>query len=340
MLIQTAFKALFCHRISRPLALFLIGLFFWLIASPVKLPSTPYFVIVPPHISADQLADQLAQDHAIRSRHLMCILTRLFHVDKKIQAGRYSFKKATSLLGMLQVFSSGQVDPLSITIIEGMNIYQMRNLLNKAPDLQHNTKDFTNRTLLQKIGIKNSTTNRPEGLFFPSTYFYQPQSSDITILQKAYQKMQQTLRKIWQHRDSNLPYKNPQQLLIMASLVEKETANPKDRPKIAAVLINRLKIHMRLQTDPTVMYGINPYLRHLTYQQLHQDTAYNTYTRTGLPPTPIALPSEASLVAAAHPDKEVNALYFVARGDGSSALSKNLTEHNAAVQKYILKKSK
>lgn len=340
MLIKTAYKTLFCNRISKFLMLFLIALFCWLIASPVRLPSTPYSVIVPPHISADQLANQLAQDHAIKSRHLMFILTRLFCVDKKIQAGRYSFKKPTSLLGMLQIFASGQVEPLTITIIEGMNIYQMRDLLNKTPNLQHDTKHLSIGTILRRIGIKNSTIKHPEGLFFPSTYFYQPESSDITVLQQAYKKMQQILKKTWQNRDLGLPYKNPYQLLVIASLVEKETGNPKDRAKIAAVLINRLKIHMPLQTDPAVMYGINPYLCHLTYRQLHQDTAYNTYMRKGLPPTPIALPSEASLAAAAHPDKQVNELYFVARGDGSSELSKNLAEHNTAVQKYILKKSR
>ena len=215
----------------------------------------------------------------------------------------------------------------------------MRNIIDNTADIRHDTRGWSNEKLLQTIDPDAPSSN-PEGLFFPDSYEIDADSSDLQLYRLAYRTMQQRLHAAWDERQSGLPYQNPYELLIMASLVEKETGHEADRRHVAAVFVNRLAIGMRLQTDPTVIYGMGSrYQGRIRKADLQRDTPYNTYTRTGLTPTPIALPGRAALEAAAHPSAE-KYLYFVSKMDGTglSQFSHNLDEHNAAVRKYILKR--
>jgi UPF0755 protein len=207
------------------------------------------------------------------------------------------------------------------------------------PHLEHETKGLSTQALLQKIDPKQEAKH-PEGLFFPDTYEYTPGMSDVDLYKTSYEKMQGQLQDAWDDRQGNLPYKTPYELLIMASIIEKETAHPDDRTNVSAVFVNRLRIGMRLQTDPTVIYGMgDAYNGRIRRSDLRRPTAYNTYVIDGLPPTPISLPSTAALEAAAHPSAE-KYLYFVSKMDstGESYFSHDLKEHNDAVNKYIRKR--
>jgi UPF0755 protein len=211
----------------------------------------------------------------------------------------------------------------------------MRAELDGNPALTHDTAGMSDTDLLKAIGAPEVTKASAEGLFFPDTYLFDKNTSDLAVYKRAYRLMQQRLNEAWASRAPDLPYKTPYDALIMASIVEKETGRAADRPLVAAVFANRLKIGMPLQTDPTVIYGLgSAYGGRLKKKDLQTDTPYNTYTRNGLPPTPIALPGVAALAATMNPASST-ALYFVSRGDGSSIFSDNLGEHNKAVDKYI-----
>jgi UPF0755 protein len=203
--------------------------------------------------------------------------------------------------------------------------------LNAEPTLRHDTLALSDAEILKRIG---ATEREAEGLFFPDTYNFSSGSSDLAVLKRAYQLMQRKLQESWKGRAANLPFETPYQALILASIVEKETGKASERGMIAAVFVNRLRKKMLLQTDPTVIYGLgDKFDGNLRKHDLLTDTPYNTYTREGLTPTPIALPGLAALQAALHPAQS-NALYFVARGDGSSYFSSTLTEHINAVNRY------
>ncbi|MBX9694986.1 MAG: endolytic transglycosylase MltG, partial [Cyanobacteria bacterium] len=218
-----------------------------------------------------------------------------------------------------------------IVFVEGKTFRQIRSLLDSHPDVRHDSAGLSDGDILVRIGASEP---HPEGLFFPDTYLFAKQSSDLDILRRAYRAMQARLAAEWNSRDPSVPYAGPYEALIMASIVEKETGQPADRLKVAAVFVNRLKKGMLLQTDPTVIYGMGErFDGNIRKYDLTTDTPYNTYTRTGLPPTPIALPGQASIQAALHPPAS-DLYYFVARGDGSSEFSRNLDEHNRAVAKY------
>ena len=227
--------------------------------------------------------------------------------------------------------TEGRVSQAQISIIEGTTFRQLRNLLDADPDLRHDSTAMSETDILQRVGAPEA---HAEGLFFPDTYYFASGASDLAILKRAYQTMQQRLQESWQQRSPGLPLQTPYQALILASIVEKETGQASDRDMIAGVFINRLRRGMRLQTDPSVIYGMgDKFDGNLRKRDLLTDTPYNTYTRAGLPPTPIALPGLAALQATLHPAK-TDALYFVARGDGSSVFSKSLAQHNRAVAKY------
>lgn len=235
---------------------------------------------------------------------------------------------------LLQIVSKGRVAQSDLTIIEGWTFKQFRQALNAAPKIRHDSLLLSDAEIMKRIG---ATEPHPEGLFFPDTYNFPAGSSDLALIKRAYQTMQKHLQENWQRRDSNLPLESPYQALILASIVEKETGQKIDRAMIASVFVNRLRLGMMLQTDPTVIYGIgDSYDGNIRKRDLLKDTAYNTYTRYGLTPTPIALPGKESLYATLHPAQS-DALYFVSRGDGSSQFSSNLIDHNKAVQRYILK---
>ncbi len=223
----------------------------------------------------------------------------------------------------------------SVTFIEGRTFLQMREKLANNDAVKQTIANLSESEILQQVG---SSLIVAEGLFFPDTFYFDRNTTDIALLKISYDAMQTKLDKAWQNRDQNLPYKNSYQALIMASIVEKETGKASERPMIAGVFINRLRLGMRLQTDPTVIYGLGAqYDGNIRKKDLLADTPYNTYTRNGLPPTPIAMPGFAAIDAALHPAK-TKALYFVGKGDGRHTFSNNLNEHNRAVVRYQLKK--
>lgn len=259
------------------------------------------------------------------------MLGRVMGRSSKIKAGSYEVEDGLTALGLLDKLTRGDVTQGELVLVEGKTFRQLRAMMNEHPDLAHDSQKFSDAKILTQLGIKEA---HPEGLFFPDTYLFNKGSSDFDVLRRAYKAMQPKLATVWEKRESTLPLKTPYELLILASIVEKETGVPADRPQIAAVFVNRLRRGMLLQTDPAVIYGLGErFDGNLRKTDLLADTPWNTYTRPGLPPTPIAMPGLASLQAAAKPPPS-DMLYFVARGDGSSEFSATLDDHNNAVAKY------
>lgn len=262
---------------------------------------------------------------------LLALLARLVGQGQKIKAGNYELKPGTTPHMLIVQLARGEFAQESLVIIEGWTFKQMRRAIADHPALKHDTADMTEQELLAIIA---PDYKQAEGLFFPDTYLFAKGASDLQIFKQANATMTARLNDAWALRDAALPYRNPYEALVMASIVEKETGKQADRDMIAGVFVNRLKTGMLLQTDPTVIYGMGEnYQGNIRKRDLLADTPYNTYKRTGLPPTPIALPGAASLAAALNPAK-TDALYFVAKGDGGSQFSSNLSDHNQAVNKY------
>ncbi len=259
------------------------------------------------------------------------ILGRLSGHASRIQAGNYEVTGAVSPLGLLDMITSGAHGQDKLAIIEGWTLGQLRAALNEHPALKHDTVGIADAAFAQRLGIAQSSA---EGWFLPDTYFFPSGASDLSVLQRAHRAMENQLKSVWENRAAGLPFAEPYEALIMASIVEKETGQAAERPLIAAVFVNRLKAGMKLQTDPTVIYGLgSEFDGNLRKRDLLADGPYNSYTRTGLPPTPIAMPGVASLVAATNP-AQGRMLYFVSRGDGTSHFSNSLAEHERAVTKY------
>ena len=251
---------------------------------------------------------------------------------RQIKAGNYEIAPGTAPRALLRMLVRGEETLKTVTLPEGLNFAQVRAALSKAEMLRPDSSELTPEQIMDKIGRPGL---HPEGRFFPDTYSYGKGSSDLQVLRRAARAMDKRLAQIWSQREPGLPIDSAQQALILASIVEKETGKASDRPLIAGVFVNRLRIGMRLQTDPTVIYGLGErFDGDLRKRDLLADTPYNTYTRSGLPPTPIAMPGKAALLAAVQPAR-TPALYFVARGDGSSQFSATLEEHNRAVNRYI-----
>lgn len=250
-----------------------------------------------------------------------------------IKAGNYEITAPTSPEALLEKLTRGAVMQAEARIIEGWSFGQLRAALDASPFLRHDTEGLSDDELLSRVGAREP---HPEGLFFPDTYLFARGASDLAVLRRAYRAMQRHLADEWAQRAADAPYKTAYQALVMASIVEKETGRAEERERIAGVLVNRLRIGMALQADPTVIYGLGKeFDGNLRRVHLTTDGPYNTYMRPGLPPTPIALPGLASLRAALRP-AQTKALYYVSRGDGTSQFSRNLEEHNRAVSKYQL----
>ena len=263
------------------------------------------------------------------------LLGRLLGKTGAVKAGIYELPERITPYALIGKLARGEVLQSELTVIEGWTLAQMRAALDAHPGVRHDTDGLSDTELLERL---KAPERHAEGLFFPDTYHFNTGASDLQILALAYQTMQSRLRAAWDSRDQGLPYTSPYEALIMASIVEKETGRPEERELIAGVLVNRLRIGMRLQADPTVIYGLGSgFDGNLTKSHLLEDGPYNTYTRPGLPPTPIAMPGGAALAAALRPAK-TDALYYVSRGDGSSQFSRSLGEHNRAVTKYQLKR--
>lgn len=312
-------------------ALAAAGAFAWWANQPLTLRSSPLEVIIKPNSSVPSVARQVARGGVPIDARLFVLLARLTGNHASLKAGGYQFESGVTPLQVIGRIARGEVNHHVLTVIEGWEFRRMRAAVDAHPALRHDTKGMSEAELLKAIG---ATEPSAEGLFFPDTYLFARGSSDVELYKHAYRAMQRRLNEAWNARSPDLPYKTPYEALIMASIVEKETGQAAERPMIAAVFINRLRKNMMLQTDPTVIYGIGEVFDgNLRKRDLQADTPYNTYTRTGLPPTPIALPGVASLAAATTP-APTDALYFVARGDGTSHFSNSLPEHNRAVDQY------
>lgn len=259
----------------------------------------------------------------------------LLHLEPELaafKAGTYRLMPAMTVRDMLALLASGKEAQFSLRFVEGSRLKDWQETLKSAPYLKHTLDDKTPQEIAEAMGLKDKPN--PEGWFYPDTYLHTAGMSDKSILQRAHQRMTKMLNDVWQGRDDGLPYKTQDELLVMASLIEKETAINEERPLVASVFINRLRVGMRLQTDPTVIYGMgDSYNGAITRSALEAPTPYNTYVISGLPPTPIAMPGKASLDAAAHPAK-TGYLYFVADGKGGHKFTTNLNDHNRAVQAY------
>lgn len=252
-----------------------------------------------------------------------------------IKAGSYEIVPGTTPRQLLDKLVRGEQALRSVTLVEGWTFAQMRQALQKAEHLSDETKAQTPENIMKILGRAGQ---HPEGRFYPDTYVYPKNSSDLDVLRQAAIAMDRKLAEAWALREPGVPLRSADEALILASIVEKETGRESDRAMVAGVFANRLRLGMRLQTDPSVIYGAGPgFDGRLRRRDLDTDTPYNTYTRAGLPPTPIAMPGWPSLMAAVQP-ASTRALYFVARGDGSSQFSATLDEHNQAVRRYILKK--
>ena len=277
--------------------------------------------------AAQQIANAGVQVNPV----LLSLLAQGVGKSTKLKAGSYELKPGATPLTLLDQLVRGEFAQESLVIIEGWTFKQMREAIAAHPGLSHDTARLSDHELLAKITGDYKT---PEGLFFPDTYLFAKGSGDLHIHKQAHASLLKRLNDDWATRDPSLPYRTPYEALIMASIIEKETGQELERDMIAGVFVNRLKQGMLLQTDPTVIYGMGQsYDGQIRKRDLQRDTPYNTYTRAGLPPTPIALPGAASLIAALNPAK-TDALYFVGRGDGTSQFSGNLDEHNRAVNKY------
>jgi len=252
----------------------------------------------------------------------------------EIKAGEYEFAVGTTALELLDKIVNGQVIQYSLTIVEGWNFRQLLDATKNNEHLVHTIAKLSHKQIMSKLGHAD---RHPEGLFYPDTYSFPKNTTDIDFLKRAYAAMTAKLEQEWQQRLGALPYESAYDALIMASIVEKETGLASERQAIAGVFVRRLEKKMRLQTDPTVIYGLGEkFDGNIKRRDLKRDTPYNTYRRKGLPPTPIAMPGGAAIYAALHPS-EGDELYFVARGDGSHEFSATLKQHNRAVIKYQLK---
>jgi UPF0755 protein len=259
---------------------------------------------------------------------------RLTGADAKVRAGEYAIRPGTTPEGLLRQFESGLVVQHSVTIVEGWTFRDLRKALEREDSLANTLEGRDDAAVMRALGEPGTV---PEGLFFPDTYLFGKGTTDLEILKQSRDRLKKELAAAWQQRAEDLPYSTPYEALILASIVERETANPAERPRIAGVFAERLRIGMRLQTDPAVIYGLGAgFDGNLRRSDLERDGPYNTYTRAGLPPTPIALPGAASLRAAAKPDMQ-GELYFVATGlpDGTHHFSKTLAEHDRAVREYL-----
>lgn len=316
-------------------AVAVVGWFYFYANNPLPLPQKPFEFTVKQGASLKSLSRQLTDAGLLPEAQSFWLLGRASDQATGIQAGTYRLTESITPLALLKKLNDGDVVTIGLTFVEGITFAEMRAQLESAVGLQITLKGLSNNDVLKKIG---ATESNPEGLFFPDTYRFSAGSTDLELLKKSYRMMQQKLAQAWEQRDTGLPYKVPYEALIMASIIEKETGKAEERPLIGAVFTNRLRIPMRLQTDPTVIYGMGQrFDGNIRRRDLTADTPYNTYTRDGLPPTPIAMPGWGALLAAVKPAQS-DKLYFVAKGDGSHFFSRSLDEHNRAVAKYQLGK--
>jgi UPF0755 protein len=303
----------------------------WWLQQPLALAADSAEVSIAPGTSPRSVADKWVAAGVQTRPEFLWLFFRWSGKAPQMRAGTYSIERGVTPPQLLERMLRGESIMEVVRITEGWTFKQMREALAQAPSLKPTTKDMSDAQLMAAIGLANTP---PEGRFFPDTYHYSRGATDLSVLRSAQQMLQKKLEAAWAERAPGLALKSMDEALILASIVEKETGTEADRAKVSSVFNNRLRIGMPLQTDPTVIYGLGAaFDGNLRKKDLQTDTPYNTYTRKGLPPTPIALPGGNSIKAALQPAPS-KALYFVARGDGSSVFSDNLADHNRAVNKY------
>jgi len=307
------------------------GAFAWYATTELSTAPLPLQFDLRPGSSLRGVAKQMKRAGVLQHARPFVAMARLLGEAGNIKAGNYEINEPVTPYRLLRKITAGEVTQVTIKFVEGWTFREMRVALDNHPDIAHATRGLTNDEILKQLKIDQAS---PEGLFFPDTYHFAKGSSDLRVLRRAYRLMQSHLQARWAKRAPDLPLATPYHALILASIVEKETGSEKERGLVAAVFLNRLRKGMLLQADPTVIYGLgDAFDGNLRKRDLVTDTPHNTYTRVGLPPTPIAMPGLASLDASLKmPESDV--LYFVSRGDGSSHFSRTLGEHERAVTKY------
>ncbi len=303
----------------------------WWLNQPLSLAADPVDLAIEPGTTARGVAQAAVEAGVQVDPALLYWWFRLSGHAREIRAGSYEIERGATPRTLLRKLVRGEEALRAVTLVEGWTFRQMREALSKAEQLRQDTQGLNDDLIMEKLGRPGL---HPEGRFFPDTYTYAKGSSDLAVLRRALRAMDQRLDSAWGQRAPDIALRTPEEALILASIIEKETGRPGDRPMIASVFHNRLRIGMMLQTDPTVIYGMGAQFDgNLRRRDLQTDTPWNTYTRAGLPPTPIAMPGKAALLAAVQPAQS-KALYFVARGDGTSQFSTSLEEHNRAVNRY------
>ena len=304
------------------------------IKTPMNIPEQGLRYEIKSGMTLTSVVRDLSQQGVLNKPVYLRVLAKLQGTASNIQAGEYAFSAGLTPAGFLDMIVNGQVIQYALTIVEGWNYTQLMEAVNNHEHLVHTLNGLDQKQLMTKIGYPGE---HPEGRFYPDTYLFPTNTTDSEFLKRAYEAMVNKLNEEWSQRVGALPFDTPYEALILASIVEKETAVPEERKAISGVFVRRLEKKMRLQTDPTVIYGMgDKYDGNIKLRDLKKDTPYNTYRRKGLPPTPIAMPGGAAINAALHP-LEGDELYFVARGDGSHKFSSTLKQHNNAVIKYQLK---
>ncbi|MHB1075800.1 endolytic transglycosylase MltG [Thiobacillus sp.] len=313
------------------LALLGAGGLAWYGNRPLQIEPLPKTLNVVPGTNLRSLSAMLEREGVVGNAQVFWLLGRILGKAGTLKVGVYTLDRPLTPLELYAMIQRGEVSQAMVQFIEGWNWREVRAALAAQPMLKNESASMSDTEILQAIGAGE---DHIEGLLFPDTYFYAPHTSDLSVLRRAYRRQHEKLMAAWETRAPGLPYRTPYEALIMASIVEKETGVAFERPRIAGVFLNRLRLGMRLQTDPTVIYGLGErFDGNLRKADLQHDTPYNTYTRAGLPPTPIAMPSEAAIQAALNPAR-TDALYFVARGDGTHVFSSTLDAHNRAVNRY------
>jgi len=307
------------------------GAAYWWLHQPLDLGLEPLELAIEPGTTPRGVARDVVAAGVKTDARLLYAWFRVSGQDRAIKAGNYELPPGTTPISLLQKLARGEEALRALTLVEGWNWRQVRQALAKEEQLKHDAAALTDEALMAQLGRPGVA---PEGRFFPDTYTYAKGSSDIALLRRAMHAMDRHLEAAWAQRAADTPLKSADEALTLASIVEKETGKASDRGQIAGVFVNRLRVGMLLQTDPTVIYGLGEkFDGNLRKRDLQTDTPWNTYTRAGLPPTPIAMPGKASLLAAVQP-QATRALYFVAKGDGTSHFSASLEEHNRAVNRY------
>ena len=325
-IIRLSFYAIFALSVS-------VGYFVYINALSQPLENREETLIIPQGVGISWLANHLEKQGIIDNKYVFRLYAWINKRDVTIKSGEYTLVNIDNMPDLLAKVEQGKVIQYSITLIEGKTYKDYKAQLISQRLLEDKLADMSDAQVMRELG---AIGKKPEGLFAPQTYFFQKGDSDFDVLKQAYQRLDQVAEEAWENRSESVQVKSKYELITMASIIEKETGAAHERPTISGVFNNRLRIGMRLQTDPTVIYGMGEsYNGNIRRKDLRTDTPYNTYTRHGLPPTPIAMPGEAAILAAANPEA-TDSLYFVGKGDGTHYFSKTLKEHNNAVIKYQL----